>query len=383
VISKIKIENFKSFLSSSIDLGPFNVLIGPNDSGKTNLLEAFRLLKNIAWGKEKLSLLPYDFIHSLIPNARPYIKFTLEFTINSDNLSYSVTLEKSEKGLIFSEENLLNTISNKFYLRRNKDEIYALNEVAQEEEKKTFESTQAALPLLTDLKTNKHAWLTTQRFRDIWFYNLNTERMKEFYRLPPESEGEEILSENGNNILSVLHKLSTAHKENYDRLKELMKKEIPYLSDLEVREAKIGEKVIENYLYLWLEFNGKYGLFGKTVSDGFIKFLGILTLVCSPRSAPQINIEEIENHIHPHRLESTIDCLRSLIYRKDPSQIILTTHSPNVLNLVTPKEVLIVERGPNQESTITPLIKKSQILDFLKEMPIGEAWLSRIIGGVP
>lgn len=376
MIRKIEIENFKSFLKSSVELGLFNVLVGPNDSGKTNFLNAFRLLRYIAQGRlEGFFSMPYDLIHCQIPGSKPYIRLGIELEVSGETLFYSIAIEKDPKnGILIREENLRNAHSpDKSYLEREGNEIYALNERTKEREEKTFESNQPALPLLTDIKANRHAWLTAQRLRNIWFYNFDTQKMREIYTSSVEKQL--VLSESGNNLSLVLYTLFNEYRENFDRLKVLLRNEIPYVNDLK-------PKKYEDLFFIFLGFN-KYALMSEAVSDGLMKFLGILTLVCSPQSAPQINIEEIENHIHPHRLESAMDLLRSLTLRPKPSQILLTTHSPNVLNLVKPKEILIVERSPDKGSSIMPLIKKRNILPFLKEMPLGDAWISRIIGGVP
>jgi len=378
MIKKIEIENFKSYLKTSLELGPFNVLVGPNDSGKTNFLSALRLLKYIAQGRisEFFEALPYYFVHCQIPGCNQYIKMSIDIELETESLIYSIVIDESpSNGIFIAEESLFDSKNrDMFYLKREKDVILALNEEIREEETKTFESNQTALPLLTDMKTNKHAWLVTQKLKNILFYNFDTRRMSE-----PRSKMSErnlILSEMGTNLSNVLFTLSNEHKENFERLKSLLKKEISYVSDLEIRES-------EQYLYVLVSFDTRYKLFGEMVSDGLIKLLGILALVCSPASAFQISIEEIENHVHHHRLECAIDHLRSLTLRPDPSQVILTTHSPSVLNLTKPKEILIVERSPAKGSNITPLMKKQDIAPFLKEMPIGDIWLSRIIGGVP
>jgi predicted ATPase len=105
--------------------------------------------------------------------------------------------------------------------------------------------------------------------------------------------------------------------------------------------------------------------------------------VCSPQSIPLLAVEEIENHIHPHRLEAVLNLLRSLNSKSRPTQIILTTHSPQVLDLLKPEEVLIVERDPKRGTSLSRLAEKTDLMPFMTEMSLGEAWLSRMIGGVP
>jgi energy-coupling factor transporter ATP-binding protein EcfA2 len=50
MISELKIRNFKSLESVDLKLGSFNLLIGANASGKSNLLDALRLLQGVGSG---------------------------------------------------------------------------------------------------------------------------------------------------------------------------------------------------------------------------------------------------------------------------------------------------------------------------------------------
>ena len=50
VIEHIEIEGFKSLEKVSLDLGPLNIFVGTNASGKTNFLEALRVLQGIGFG---------------------------------------------------------------------------------------------------------------------------------------------------------------------------------------------------------------------------------------------------------------------------------------------------------------------------------------------
>ena len=47
-VKKIRASNFKSFEDIEVELGKFNVLIGPNASGKSNFIEIFRFIRDVA-----------------------------------------------------------------------------------------------------------------------------------------------------------------------------------------------------------------------------------------------------------------------------------------------------------------------------------------------
>ena len=47
-ITKLTVENFKSFDKLEVELRPFNIIVGSNASGKSNLLDVFKFLRDIA-----------------------------------------------------------------------------------------------------------------------------------------------------------------------------------------------------------------------------------------------------------------------------------------------------------------------------------------------
>jgi len=92
-------------------------------------------------------------------------------------------------------------------------------------------------------------------------------------------------------------------------------------------------------------------------------------------------LEEPENYVHPHLLEALVD-----MARRSPSQVILVTHSPHLLDHVEPEEVYVVEK-PGRETVVKKLSNSREmkaVKKFLQEGgTLGEAWYSGAMGGVP
>ena len=88
--------------------------------------------------------------------------------------------------------------------------------------------------------------------------------------------------------------------------------------------------------------------------------------------------EEPENCVHPHLLESLV-----YIMRESNKQVILTTHSPYLLDFVKPEEVLLVKRVNGETIVEKPQgIQMEKIKKFLEEGgTLGEAWYSGLLGG--
>lgn len=82
--------------------------------------------------------------------------------------------------------------------------------------------------------------------------------------------------------------------------------------------------------------------------SGIAQVVGILALLLQPEPPTLLAIDEIENHLHADVAERLIEVMRGFTHR---TRIVLTTHSGNVLRLMSPEEVRVVRAGP-QDSTI-------------------------------
>ncbi len=115
------------------------------------------------------------------------------------------------------------------------------------------------------------------------------------------------------------------------------------------------------------------------MSDGTLRFLGYLVTLYSPEPPGLICFEELENYIHPRLLELMVDIIRNATER---TQILLTTHSPYLVDLLTPGELYIVEKKEGR-TQVKRAADRKKIHEALQELGLGEMWYSGSLGGVP
>ncbi len=117
----------------------------------------------------------------------------------------------------------------------------------------------------------------------------------------------------------------------------------------------------------------------QNISDGTLRLLAFIVALYS--GASLVAFEEPENRIHPYLLETLVD-----LARKAPCQVIITTHSPYLLDHVKPEEVYVVEK-PGTETIVKKLSKTKEVHAVKKLLEeggtLGEAWYSGLIGGTP
>ncbi|VVB92833.1 DNA replication and repair protein RecF [uncultured archaeon] len=435
-LKKVFIKNFKSLHDCEIDIGRMNVVVGANASGKSNLIEAFRLLKKIYvekdpfpflewWGydnvvwqrKEELPIIigllfdiegyevyfetnftgvgqKFQILREVL-DVRGYVKFEKEgewITIRHDanfindmvkNLhEYEVshgtkTTLRREKDKLITEKKIRVDLEQKLleyeYIRKlmffGKDEgiisekktgkmlflllIFPTREKFFQRNKE-FEVIHVFCPVISDQRLSIYHIasdiIPSTIDKILILYPLNIRLMK----IPQPFRREEKLKEDGTNIASVYHtiylKEGKIPEEIYNPFSMVyLKIDIrPHLTD----DGRVMVKFKEDGL----------DLLPPNTSDGFYKILTlIIAIYLKP---PLLIIDEIENSLHPETLELILDTIRAA-----DVQAIITTHSPVVVDMTEPDDMVLVEKEQG-ESRFMRIKDPDKVRDFLKEKGI-------------
>ena len=123
---------------------------------------------------------------------------------------------------------------------------------------------------------------------------------------------------------------------------------------------------------------GKYIVPATRLSDGTLRYLCLLAILCHPNPPPLICIEEPELGLHPDVLPTLADLLKDA---SDRTQLIVTTHSDVLVDALTdqPEAVIVAERGP-QGTTLTRL-DADKLKPWLEKYRLGQLWTRGEIGG--
>jgi predicted ATPase len=85
-------------------------------------------------------------------------------------------------------------------------------------------------------------------------------------------------------------------------------------------------------------------------------------------------VEEPEKGIHPKRLQDVLAILRELVSQQKQTQIILTTHSPYVVDLFEPEEVTLCQKQPDGSVAVRRLSESRAVREQLDVFTLGEIW---------
>jgi len=219
-----------------------------------------------------------------------------------------------------------------------------------------------------------------QQFRlainSLWIFDLQPRSMKAAAQIVPNAT----LEWDGSNIAAVLDTLGGEHRKSFDALSHDLSGIIPEIANLKLKTVDGSSK--------FLAFNEK-GVSGDVLSfqasDGVLRAVAMLAALHSPQQPNVLVFEEPENGIHPRRQDLLVDRLRQ--YTKAQSkpvqrQVIITTHSPYLLDSLDPNEVLIVSR--NESGTrVEPIANIEHVRHSMEDSSLGEIWHRGSIGGVP
>jgi len=173
--------------------------------------------------------------------------------------------------------------------------------------------------------------------------------------------GEQQLQEDSSNLNNILYKWFSARHKLPERIETVISELFP--------DTQIGfELTLEGKIYLKIYEKG-VELHPPCIPDGLYKVLAILAAIELEPSL--LAIDELENSLYKEALEYVIDALR-----ESESSVVITTHSPLVVDMVKLEDLVIAEK--TGEGTVLSRIKAPQKLrQKLAELKItqSESWL--------
>lgn len=180
----------------------------------------------------------------------------------------------------------------------------------------------------------------------------------------------------GDNIPSVVKWFVKEEKEAWKRITRTMSNISPYFSKVHSESLRAGKE----YLVFEEVFNGR-PIESWEASDGTLRALAILLCLESHKEGSTVLIEEPEHGLHPWAVKDLMEHLKETIKLKD-IQVIVTTHSQQVLECINQSELLITERDENgtKYSTIKAIVPNPEKISMGE---IGSLWTRGLLKGVP
>jgi predicted ATPase len=397
MLRSLRLTNLLSYGShgASIDLEPLNVLIGPNASGKSNLIEAISLLA--ATPKDLLAPIREgggagEWIWKGKRQARAELEATIDYPDGLMPLRYRLAFTMIQSRLEIMDEVIENNRPGKggaakpysFYAFQNGRPVINLRTKLEDKPGTEADRIQRTLkredisPEQSILSQRKDAdqypeitYLGNQFGRIRLYREWNMGRYTPARMAQKADLPEDFLLEDYSNLGLVLNDLQNRAET---KLKLLQKLRLLY-EGLEDVTTKVQAGTVQ---VLFHEKGLKTPVPAMRQSDGTLRYLCLLLILCHPSPPPLVCIEEPELGLHPDALPVLAELLAEAANR---AQFIVTTHSDALISALSdvPEAVIVCERGEDG-TTLRPL-DPPKLAEWLNRYKLGELWRMGEIGG--
>jgi predicted ATPase len=369
MLKKIRLTNFKSFVDEEVELSPLTLLVGANASGKSNFLDALRFLKGLTLDLTVREVL--DGEEKTRPDAWPGIRgYSQEaawrresrFSIASTWRAPSDEVAPSYGGEIEQEPQYIG-ITHGINCRTSPAIVcesewierggFRMQSPFQDDPKSILGSSNLfrldkgkidrSLP--DDPQSLQLLPLHSLRVAvdGIRFLDIQPSAMHDYGRrgAPLGNEGK-----NFSGVLADLSDDPIVRHSFVAWLREVCAPEIEGLEFVEVE--KLGD-----VMALFVEKDGTQ-ISSRSISDGTLRFMGALLALQTANPGDIFLIEEVGEGLHPTRIQFLLELLESAV-RQQGIQVIATSHSPVVLQWLTPerlREVIVFGRIPGRPGSV-------------------------------
>jgi predicted ATPase len=358
----ITIAGFKSIKAVKLPLRRLNLVIGGNGVGKSNLVNSFRFLHDIYWGRlQSLSASGNPatyFFHG--PKVTKSIALKLRFVENAYKAAneYDVRIGYGEAGLFVSSEEVgFQDLSQ--YLSPYTDTL----------------GTGAAKESVLRQSKRKVARYVSEDIANYRVYHFHDTSRTASVKQPCKIDDNRTLASDAANLAPMLKLFLAKHPNNFALIEGTIKQIAPFFDGFVLEPLKANPEMIK---LEWREKGSDDYMDGHSLSDGTLRFMCLATLLLQPDLPRLILLDEPELGLHPAAIQVLASLLRAASQR---SQILLATQSVTLINQFDPEDVVVADRQDGG-TTFTRLSSET-FSNWLDEYSIGELWEKNLIGGRP
>ncbi len=373
-LKSFRLKNFKAVRDSGVvKFTPLTVLIGDNGSGKSSLVEGLQTYQKIVtdgldeamneWrGYENIRHGAVSSSENRAEDRKEYQALPIDFHVNHHiSTSKSSRIEQTFRSLSHVLSVASSTDGNEVFILEELLKLGRKNTATRNRSGEVLDnhgnrivgsfSFQLSLPgivdpkrtprgesFIRDLALNHQAndWVAGWQFLELSPYSMRF----------PHSQGRSRrnlrLKQDGSNIAEYLNEILQRYPDTFDEVLETLRYVLPYMHDLK----PVLTDVLGRQTHLEMT-EADFKVMGWLLSTGTLRVLALLALFRHPEPPPLIIIEEIENGLDPRTIHLIVEEIYNFV-ESGLSQVIVTTHSPYLLDLVDLSEIVVVERTEDQ-----------------------------------
>jgi len=387
MITQVRIQNYKCLADVALELGPFNVLIGPNDTGKTSVLEALDILSRLTRESVSDAFKEYAPPGDALTHGSESSHVCFGASLGRGASKRELLVGVAADGRISCDDGTVPPVSWQRVL--NSYDIDDLREGMKAPESPGFSDDRTLLGQLTLRRPPQPRRIggdhgePEDTLEEVGVRFIDALRVDRCDMNPRAIAAvSDAIAEGavpspgrrGEHVVNVLEHLLHMDRERFDAIQSRLREIAPSVSELSL--PPIG-----NQRQIAFKLHGdRDSVRANLASDGLLVMVGYLALLYCPDSArpAMILIDEPENYIHPGRLKQVVELLREMC-EKESVQIVMTTHSPYLPDATEPEEVHIFTRGGEEGDLHTKVTRMSDVPDIetlRKGYELGELWFN-------
>jgi predicted ATPase len=361
-LEKLTIKNFKSIREQTLNLGQLNIFIGGNGSGKSNLIQIFKFLREIL----NQNLAGYtatkggaDTLLYFGRKRSPEMEFFLEFVEGKTSNAYKVTLQGTDDDALIV----------------GKDVAYYHDKVLYP--KKPYDHAISTFSKESRLKNDNHI-CTRQVISDLESYRVyhfhdtsDTAAVKGTV----EVEDNRVLKPQAENLAAFLYWMQQRKPDHFANVQDTIRQIAPFFEQFRLAPRGLDESKIR---LEWKEKGSDAYFNASSLSDGTLRFISLATLLLQPALPAVVLLDEPELGLHPAAVTLLANLLSSAATR---TQVLVATQSVTLVNQFEPESVWTVDRDDNQ--SVFRHLKGEDMTAWLDDYALGELWEKNILGARP
>lgn len=346
MITKLELQDWKSFRHATMYVDPISVVIGKNASGKSNILDALQFVQLVASGQsisDAVSIIRGGvdwIIRKGADNCQ--LRVTMEDEKYATEYIYTISLCRKSKSYVICSESLERVIRKRY--RRMIFEIegsnvadmpaapvrvYAMQRGKQK--RIVLNLATSVLSQMEHLNVVKDVKIAVgyamESLRNIFVLSPNPLKMHDFIPLSKS------LSSDGANVAGVLAGLPDDERILVEQKISAFVEKLPERDIQRVWTEKVG--MFDSYAMLNCEESWSntetIALDARGMSDGTLRFIAIAVALLTRPEHSLLVVDEIDNGLHPSRAKQLITMLQTLGQQRH-IDVLCTTHNPVLVN---------------------------------------------------
>jgi predicted ATPase len=381
------VQNYRSLANVRLALRDLMVAIGPNGVGKTALLEVLQLLQRGSQ-QELNSFLEAQGGYQAVLNHRertaesPRLKVEMEVDVQSERsgapMSYRFELAGRQVGYAIGFERLewqydLRAEKPFRYIDAHYDRPYYADPEVEGMVQPDWDYDHLELALAQVPKMYRQPEALRNMLGGTRHYSFLDVNPRAVVRLPQSLAPVTRPGPNGENLYSALYNLRASHHDIYERIEALLRQGFPDFVRLEFPVVGAGQVTLA-----WYDRDDKGPFYPNQLSEGTLRFLWLTTTLLAPSAPALMLIDEPEVSLHPELLKLLAALLQDASAN---SQIVVATHSPDLIRWLEPSEVLIADK--EEGVTRFTWADELDLGEWLDEYTLRDLWLMGNLGGRP